>query len=190
MCIHRYNGHFKRGNGSWPNNAFLVKVLLNGRRNHTCYPNTIATHGHSEWFAIFTQDFTAQCFRVFLTQLEDMTHFDTTFDLQCAFAIWRRVTFNYITQVINFSELCITFPVYAGCMLVSCISTGHKVRKNRSCTVNNDGDTFFNQTLWAYKTSRQAKCCDLLFGCKSEWSCNLCMLLGFNFIQFVIATKE
>ncbi len=62
-------------------------VLLNGCGNHAGDADAVAAHAHHLITAIFTLNGGFQRVRILGAELEDVTHFDAAFNLQCTFAI-------------------------------------------------------------------------------------------------------
>ena len=52
--VHRQNSDLERRDGVRPDNAAIVKVLLNSGGHHAGHPNTVAAHGQDLVAAVFT----------------------------------------------------------------------------------------------------------------------------------------
>ena len=89
--VHRQNGDLERGNGIWPYDATIVKVLFNSSSDYASDPDTVAAHSQGLVTAIFALNSGFHRFRVLGTQLEDVADFDTAFDHQRTFAVRARV---------------------------------------------------------------------------------------------------
>ena len=101
LHIHRHNRYLERGDLRRPDNPAIIVVLFNRCRDHTADTNSVTTHSHHLRTAIFTLHRSIHRLRIFCTQLENMSDFNATFNLQRAFSARTWVTFDHVTQISN-----------------------------------------------------------------------------------------
>ena len=118
----------ERSDSVWPDDAVVVVVLFNRSSNNPTHTDTIATHHHDAIFAVFIQYSRFQRFRVFRTQLEDMSHFNTTFDIERTITTRAWITSNDITQVSDRAFFEVAIPVCARKVRIGFVCAAYKIR--------------------------------------------------------------
>ncbi|CSC66791.1 Uncharacterised protein [Vibrio cholerae] len=112
-------------------------VLFDGCRDDARDADTVATHLKNDVFTVRIEYATVHLFRVVGTQLEDVTHFDTALEHQCAFATWAWIAFNHITQIFDFTQFNITTPVDTEVVFTIDVRASAEIVHHSNGAVNN-----------------------------------------------------
>lgn len=178
----------ERGNVVRPQNAAIVVVLLDSRRHHAGHADTVAAHGQDLVAPVFALHRCLHRFRVLGAELEDVAHFDTALNQQGTFSIRARVADHHVADIGHFRGGDVAIPVDAEVVFVVDIGPGAEVAHGGNAAVNHDRYRHVHRAQRAGTGVNHGA--DLLFGGEGQRAGDLRQLLGFNFIQFVIAAHQ
>src|SRR5690606_28864284 len=98
---HRADHHLERGNGSWPDNSFIVMVLFHGSGRNAADAYAVTAHLHYGGLAVGIKVSGVQSLGVFVAKEKDVPDFDSALNRQAS-TLGVRVTVNDVTQVGDF----------------------------------------------------------------------------------------
>ena len=188
MHVHWQDRHLERRDVIRPDDSAFVIVLLDSGSNNARYANAVAAHGQNLVTAIFALNGSVHCARVLIAQLEDVAYFDTAFDHQGTLAVRAWIACDHVTDVSHFRRRHVTIPVDAEVVFTVDVCARSEVAHRRNGAVND------HRNRHVHRTQRTRTCihhgADLRFRCEGQRAGNLRQLLGFHFVQLVIASYQ
>src|SRR5699024_11994874 len=109
------NGHVRWCYIHRPNQAFLFVMGFSQRCYRSGYADSIGPHSDHDLFAVFIQHLEIQRFRVFASELENMSHFHTATSCKWPRTIWCWITITNRDRKstrLNSSHVSISYAVF------------------------------------------------------------------------------
>ena len=139
MQAHRANDHFKRRDGSWPDNALAVVVLFDGCGRDAADAYAIAAHLQHGGLAVVFQEGRVQRFGVLVAQEKDVAYFDAALYGQFA-ALRVGVASHHIAQVGNLRFWQVAAPVDAGVVKAFGVGAANEIAHVGDSRVGDNGN--------------------------------------------------
>src|SRR3569833_2264889 len=127
LHAHGHEHNLEGRNGIRPDNAAFIVILLNRRGHDARHTDAVTTHVEPHFLAAFVEYNALHGLAVLLTELEDVTYFNTTGNLQTSMTRGARIAFCHVADVSRDHSLLVAVPVDAGVVHVSFIGAGHVV---------------------------------------------------------------
>ena len=166
-------------------------ALLDSCAQQTRNTDTVATHLKQLGLAVFVQVSRIHRSRILVAEEEYVADFDAALHLERAFAVWRNIAFNDVTDISNnirFSQ--VTAPVHAADVIALFVGADNEVAHVGNGCIGNDGDILRNTDRAEITRFRSEGIFNFLVGCKAESALKRFQLFGFNFIKSVIASEK
>ncbi len=138
LLVSNWNdGNHKGGDGRRPDNAPVIMVLLNGRGDHPRHADSIAAHLQHLAGAVRTLYLRIHRFAVNGSQLEDVTDFDATTNLDVALAIGAWVSSLDVANVFYAKNAAVAFPAQVLVVETVFVGTGNEGAQGSGAAVDN-----------------------------------------------------
>src|SRR3954468_177585 len=138
LHAHGHEHNLEGRNGIRPDDAAFIVILLNRRGHDARHTDAVTTHVEAHFLAAFVENDAFHGLAVLLTQLEDVTYFNTAGNLETSMTRGARVAFYHVADVSRDHSLHVAVPVDAGVVHVSFIGPGHEVSQHQLAVINID----------------------------------------------------
>ena len=123
-----------------PEDALVVVALFNTCGHYAADADAIAAHLDDAVAAVLVQREYVHRLAVLGAQLEDVTYFDATGELQRALAVGTRIAFDDVAQVFNAGKGAIAAPVGAGQVIAVRVRAADEIGQYRRLTIDEHRD--------------------------------------------------
>jgi len=117
-----------RCNCNWPNWAIIIMSYFANWSRHTTYTYTVTSHNRILFLTIFICVCKVHCLWIFCTKLEDITNFNTSWNINNRLAtVWTNTSFCDFCKVNVFSIRAISFHIKSCVVSINLVSSCYKI---------------------------------------------------------------